>query len=148
MVSVTLQKGSFDMVKIRKPYDPSTKVVVEFNEPSKTQQNMRDECDINNILKKYNRSGLVTHVNEHASDYGDYSDYEDYQSSLNSLLDAQNAFAELPSSIRKQFNNDPGEFLDFVSRPENGEKMVDLGLAVKKESIPVEDTSAIVNTAG
>jgi len=32
--------------------------------PSRTQQHLKDETDINNIIKKYDRTGLLNHVNQ------------------------------------------------------------------------------------
>ena len=42
---------------------------------------------------------------------------------------ANSMFQDLPSSIRNQFQNDPGQFLDFVQDPENLEEMREMGLA-------------------
>lgn len=91
-------------------------------EASKTRQEFRDECDINTIMKKFERDGSVSHVAERRGDYGDFSDVVDYQTAMNSLLDARAAFAGLPAKLRRDFDNDPGRFLDWFENPARTEE--------------------------
>jgi phage internal scaffolding protein len=46
----------------------------------------------------------------------------------NTLIAAQNAFKTLPASIRKEFNNDPSQVIDFLNNPANKDKAIELGL--------------------
>lgn len=112
-------------------------------EPTLTKQAFKAECDINTILKKYEKTGLVAHVSEANARYDDFSNCYDYQSSLNTVIEAQNAFDALPSAIRKRFANDPGLFMDFVHDPANLPEMIALGLAVQ-----VEPQSGAVRSSG
>lgn len=95
---------------------------------SKTHQSFKAECDVNNIMKRYERDGIMDHVNEHQGDYGDYTDVQDYQTSLDQVHAAQEAFATLPGNIRGRFENDPQQFLDFVDDPANLPEMEKMGL--------------------
>jgi phage internal scaffolding protein len=97
--------------------------------PSNVEQHHKDACDIDKILRQYDKSGLITHVNQATAHYGDYTEVNEYQVSLNMVMDAQNAFMELPSAIRAQFSNDPGLFFEFASNPENASQLVEMGLA-------------------
>lgn len=106
--------------------------------PSMTQQNFKAECEINNILRRYDKTGLITHVNNAVAQYGDYTEVNEYQESLNMVINAQNAFNELPSEVRKRFGNDPGAFFEFATNPANHEEMVRLGLANPPENIAPE----------
>jgi len=81
------------------------------------------------VLKQYDKTGLITHVNRAKAQYGDFTQVNEYQESLNIVIRAQNAFDELPSDVRKKFHNDPGEFLEFATNPDNQQEMVTLGLA-------------------
>lgn len=103
---------------------------------SKTQQNFKAECDINNILKKYRKTGLLEHVNQYAGKYEDLSNPTDYQTALNIVIDAQASFDSLPSDIRRKFDNNPGKFLEFANNPDNITAMEDLGLIKRPESVP------------
>lgn len=95
---------------------------------SLTKQSFKKECDINNIMNKYQKTGLVQHVSRYGGDYIDLGEPLDYQHSLNVVIQAQEAFDSLPSSVRKRFSNDPAEFLTFVSDPANEDDMRSLGL--------------------
>lgn len=98
-----------------------------------TEQHHKDEVDINRVLAKADKTGLLTHVQKAKAMYGDFTEVNEYQTSLNLVNKAQGAFMDLPSKIRKRFNHDPGEFLEFVTNPANLEEMAELGLATKRQ---------------
>ncbi len=100
-----------------------------FLKPSLAKQSFKQECDINNIMRKFQKTGLVDHLNTHNGEYGNFIHTADYHSSLNQILEAEEMFATIPSSIRKKFDNDPSLFLDFVQDPENIPEMIEMGLA-------------------
>lgn len=106
---------------------------------SRTKQSFKEECDINNILKRYQRDGLLSHVNKYQGVYSDLGTVEEYHSSMNQVIAAQAAFDSLPSSIRLRFANDPAKFLAFVDDPRNGKELVEMGLATAR---PVPESSA------
>jgi len=122
-------------VRFRSAYSAPVKVALSFLDeegnplPTPTQQHLKAEVDINNILRQYDRTGLITHVNNATAQYGDFSEVNEYQESLNRVIAAQDAFAALPSNVRKRFGNDPGEFFEFATDPSNFDAMVELGLA-------------------
>jgi phage internal scaffolding protein len=95
----------------------------------KTEQSHKSMCEVENILRQYDRTGLITHVNNAVAQYGDYTEINEYQDNLNMVIEAQNAFDELPSHIRKKFGNDPGLFFEFATNPENKDELIELGLA-------------------
>ena len=104
-------------------------------EQSMTKQSFKDECDINKIMDKFQRTGLINHYAAHAPTYGDASPV-DYLEALQTIATAQEMFDELPSSVRKRFNNDPAQFLEFAENPKNIEQMREYGLAPP----PLSDT--------
>lgn len=107
-----------------------------------TQQHLKDATDINLILKRYDRDGVLTHVNQARAIYGDFTIVSEYQEALDYVADAQERFAELPSGIRKRFQNDPGQFVEFVTNPANLPEMYDLGLAERPPArAPAEEAS-------
>lgn len=116
-------------IRIRHPYDGIRhRVAVPPGGPSRTKQSFKDECDVNNIMRKYQQTGLLNHVNRFRGDYADYTGVQDYQASLNQVLAANEAFSSLPSKLRARFGNDPALFLDFVGDPDNRDEMERLGL--------------------
>jgi phage internal scaffolding protein len=124
------------MVVFKTPYDGERyRISLSFLDEdgnqlaSMTEQCHKDECDINYILRKYDKTGLITHVNNAVAEYGDYTEINEYQESLNMVIKAQNAFDELPSNIRKKFGNDPGAFFEYATNPDNKDGMIEMGLA-------------------
>jgi len=101
---------------------------------SLTKQSFKDECNINKIMAKFQKAGAISHYAKHAPKYGDTTSIE-LQDALNIIADADSMFEELPSTIRKKFENNPGKFLDFVQNPDNNEEMQKLGLAKKGKPI-------------
>lgn len=98
--------------------------------PSMTKQEFVRECDINNVIKAFSRSGQFNHINARASQgtYQDLPDSVDFQESLAVIQVAEAAFMSLPSKTRERFGNEPAEFLAFVNDPKNAEEMITLGL--------------------
>lgn len=124
--------------KFRTPYTERKKVTRKFRLKSMTKQSMKDETNINNIMRKFEKNGVIAHLNEKQKQYGDYTEVQDYQASLNQVMHAQELFMELPATIRTRFSNDPGQFLSFVQDPKNQKELVDLGLATAPEPIQTE----------
>lgn len=121
---------------IRKPYEkrshPGTKVVGQ----SMTKQSHKKECDINTIMKKFEREGIVTHARQHAGTYGNFIGAPDYHTALNEIKKADEMFMSLPAQVRKKFDNDAGAFLAFAQDPKNEKELVEMGLAKAREAPP------------
>jgi phage internal scaffolding protein len=96
---------------------------------SLTQQQFQQECDIKNIIKRHDRTGIIEHVHRGVAQYGDYSEVHEYREALDLINNATESFMGLPAEIRIVFDNDPGEFFEFATNPDNAERMVELGLA-------------------
>ena len=92
-----------------------------------TEQNHTKQCDVNEIIKKYDQHGLISHVNRLEAKYGDMTG-KDYKESLDLVIKVKREFDELPSNIRKEFSNDPAEYLAFMENPENRDRAIELGL--------------------
>ena len=109
--------------------------------PSLAKQSFKDECDINYIMRKFEKKGVIDHLNNHQGQYGNFIGFEDYHISQNKILAAAEAFASIPSKIRAKFGNDPATFLEFAQNPENLDEMIKIGLAPQKAQEPQPETS-------
>ncbi|WNK14566.1 MAG: internal scaffolding protein [Microvirus sp.] len=107
-------------------YNPPPQVKLACLDPSRTQQHFKEECDINNILAKFMETGLLPNVGP--GSYEDLTAAGDYQEAMHTLMKADEAFANLPSHVRKTFQNDPGQFLEFIQDPNNKKMGQELGL--------------------
>ncbi len=120
--------------QIKINYQPTERVQLNCKDKSRAKQSFRDECNINNIIKRYQKTGIIEHYAKHQGEYGDFTSSTDYHENLIQIQKADDAFATLPSKIRTKFNNSPVEFLDFVHNPENGQELIDMGLAKARVS--------------
>jgi phage internal scaffolding protein len=132
-----------NILPFKTPY-PTTKgqtYRVSYNTigESLTQQHHKDEADIHNIIAKYDTDGVILNVKKGVAQYGDFSTVTDYHESLRTIQYAQENFLELPSDVRKQFDNDAGKFFDFASNPDNLDELVSMGLATK----PIDKTVSV-----
>lgn len=103
------------------------------SDESFVQQCFAHECDINNILRNFERTGMLPDSRGQAQ-YLDVSELTDYQSALNSVLYAQEAFDSLPAKVRERFANDPALLVDFVLDSNNRDECERLGLIERKSS--------------
>lgn len=105
--------------------------------PSRTKQSFRDEVNINKIIARHARTGMVEHVNKRAPFYGDVSDVASYQEALGVVLEAERLFAAMSSTVRERFANDPAKMVEWLGDPGNLDEAVKLGMAVKRPVAPV-----------
>jgi len=117
------------------PY-PRVRTRLEFSKPSRTHQSMRDECDVNFILRKWAKTGLISHVSSKPPKFGSFDNVVDYQSACNQVIAADAAFMALPSRLRERFSNDPHKLLLFINDPINRDEAVRLGLFKAPEPPP------------
>lgn len=116
--------------------DPKTgriRVRTINTEPSMAQQQFKDECDINNIMNKYLKTGEFTHATGKQGVYADFTEITDFQGMVDTIQKAEEAFALLPAQIRAKFQNNPGELVDFLGDPKNYDEALSLGLLDPKD---------------
>lgn len=121
---------------------------IDCPEPGKTIQSQKEEADINTIVKRFGLSGqLPQNVRVPLND--DFDGIFDYQSALNLVIEADRAFGAMPAEVRKRFGNDPADFVDFVSNPDNQDEARKLGIAMpaKVEDPVVPILVSVVNPA-
>jgi len=112
---------------LRRDHETATRPTVDCG-PGKTKSNMKDASDINLIMARYKKTGLINFVDTRQAEYMD-SNPINFHDAMNMIAESNSMFADMPAYLRKQFNNDPGKFLEFVHDPENTEKMIEMGLA-------------------
>lgn len=105
------------------------RVAIAFDQnDGMTKQAMRDDVDINNILRRYVKSGVLTHLAANPGQFADVSEIGDYRSALEQVRAAEATFMNLPSRVRARFDNDAAAFLDFVTEPGHEAELKELGL--------------------
>lgn len=116
------------MVKHRKAYDSHSRYQYRSDLASRAKQSFTDECDINQIMAKYQHTGLLDHVVTYGGSYADMPSNLDFHESMNLITEAQELFQSLPSSIRTRFQNSPEAYLAFCSDDANADEMRSMGL--------------------
>lgn len=114
-------------MNFRTAYGEKNPVQTFNTEKSMAKQAMKDESDINFIMKKFQKTGIIQHQKEFQGNYGDFAAI-DYHEAMNIVVQADQMFDTVPSSVRKRFGNDPGTFLEFVTDEANHEEMRNMGL--------------------
>lgn len=121
------------MTQFKTAFGKKERVTFETVGPSAAHQEFREECDINNVMKKYERTGILEHRNRFEGSYGNFLDIpSDYHEAMGAVLEAEEMFMSLPSKVRKRFHNDAGAFVDFATNPDNQDELISLGLATKR----------------
>lgn len=113
-----------------------------------TQQQFKDECDINEITRRFGL-GYAMPEGVRVPQYGDFTGLSSYHEACNAIAQAGEAFDALPALVRERFGNDPGRFVDFVVDEKNRDEAVMLGIVQAKEPVKVvpEPVAAAVVSA-
>lgn len=100
---------------------------------SLAKQSFKDICDVNRIMDKWRKTGVIDFAIDHEAHYDDFLNVTDFHAAQNQIIEATSAFFELPAHIRKRFENDASKFVEFVQDENNLEEMYDLNLAIRPD---------------
>lgn len=108
---------------------------------TKVQQQFKDETNVSNIVKRFNRTGQLPRGRNDTGQYIDISNVGDYTEMFNRVQKVQKAFMKIPSDIRTRFRNNPQNLIDFLGDENNREEAQELGLIPK----PPKETKKTLN---
>lgn len=83
-----------------------TVVMAEHDDSVATQQQFKDECDMNRIVKNAQRGIPPKWVARGQPHYGDFSNVPDLMQAHDLIQNAKQAFLDLPSGLRAELRND------------------------------------------
>lgn len=108
------------------------RVQVHFDKPSRTVSSASYDTDLNRMV-----AGLVPFSQSRQSFYIDETILPaGYEQALNLVLDAQEAFMQLPPNIRERFDNDPAALAKALGDPRQQEILRELGLLPEDKPVP------------
>lgn len=120
---------------IREKHSEKMPVSVTTGDESKTQQHLKDSCDINKIVNNLDASSSAMHVQQARERYGDFSDVLDVAGNMQKALNAQYLFDSLPTALKKEVGQTVEGLFKFIGDPANKDKCIQYGLFDK----PVEE---------
>lgn len=100
---------------------------LKCEDPSMTQQQFAEECDINTIVERFGLTGeLPTDVRMPLE--ADFVEAIDFKSAMDAIVSAEAAFMQMPAKVRARFGNDPHQFVEFINDDSNRAEAERLGL--------------------
>ncbi len=88
----------------------------------RTKQCHADECDINKIMARFDRTGTISHLSKFEGVYADFSDF-DFHEQTTKLTRGREIFDELPAELRSEFGQSPAAFFAYVNDPANAKEL-------------------------
>ena len=111
---------------------------IEFVQPSQAIQSEKEGTTIDYYLRKYASTGILGNPESAMNmQFGDFTDAPDFETAQNRVVQASMYFDNLPAKLRERFGNDVREMMAFLSKEENYEEAVKLGLL---EALPEAPT--------
>lgn len=119
-----------------------TPLSVQFDQKdqkSRTVQSEKDNCDINKIMERFDRTGKLPVTQVQPPRYGD-ARVVDFATAQQIVKEAKDQFNSLPATTRKAFGNDPQAFLNALNddSKENAEALLKLGILIPRKETPEE----------
>lgn len=107
-----------------------------FTKADRTKQSFRDECDINVLLRRFAKTGVIPQRTVVPLE-GDFTETMDFRAMQDALNRARDSFLSLPVDVRERFGHSPEKFVRWSLDKDNLAEMRKLGLA-KPEEVPVK----------
>lgn len=147
-MNIDKDTGEISTVFMRTPYNYNTDKVSDETglscpEETKTQQQFKEESDINTIVERFGISGEMPPT-MNFPEPEEFIETMDFQTSMNVIVKARESFMEMPAKQRARFQNDPQKFMEFMHNEENIDEIIKMGLAKKREQ--PEEPTKLVNT--
>jgi phage internal scaffolding protein len=86
---------------------------------SKTDQSDKNMVDINLIMERYAKTGVLPHFKEKIAQYLDVTELPSYMEAQKQISEAKELFNQLPAKVRKLMNNNPAKLEEFIEDPDN-----------------------------
>lgn len=113
-----ISTGEIITLQFKTPFNHDTdaesnRTATYNEEPTMTQQQFKEECDINVIMERFGATGeLPTNIRQPIT--ADFVEAMTFHEAQNALLAAQESFMELPAQVRARFENDPAQLIEYM----------------------------------
>ena len=93
------------------------RVYTKVDKKSKTDQQYKDDTDVNRIMSRFKTTGQIAHLAKNEGKFADVSNIQSLHQSLVTVREAEYAFAQLPAKVRKFFDNDMRNAEKYLADP-------------------------------
>lgn len=111
---------------------------------SKTDQSDKDMVNINSIMSRYRKTGLLPQFKEKVAQYIDTTQIPSYMDAHEQISRANEMFMQLPSDVRKLMDNNPANLEKVLQDEKYHDLLVDYGI-LKKQVKNVEQSDVQAN---
>lgn len=108
-------------------------------------QSSKKQCDINNIMAQYAKSGMLPQINSSEPRFIDNTLIPDLNTAFEVTNRAIELFKELPPTIRKLMDNNPANLESFIQDPNNYGTLLKNGIIVENKPPETEITLKDIN---
>lgn len=135
---------------IRSAYDERERLGKSFVDengeilPSRTKQSFKAECDIQNILRKFQRTGVIEHARRFSGEFG-HAPAVDFKTAMDIVAAGKSKWEELPTTLKQRFGS-AESFLEFFQDEANRSEAEKLGLVEKRS--PAEPEAELEPSPG
>lgn len=93
------------------------RVIYTCEGESLTQQHMSNDVNINNIMSRYQKTGVIdmSLINNAKGQYLDCTQASDYRSVCDQINAIHDMFDRLPAEVRRRLDNSPEYMLDVMA---------------------------------
>jgi phage internal scaffolding protein len=116
------------MPKFFTKYTPPKIPGFSSDQPSKVQEQFADACQTDTIIRRYNMMGVNPFIAQGQSQYLDTTQIPSFVAAQNAQIRVKEYFEGLPADVRLEFNNDPMQFAEVVSDPQNADYLREIGV--------------------
>lgn len=99
----------------------------KFTDPSLARQSEKDQCDINLIIKRFEKTGILPSPTRQPI-WADTTTLPDFREMMDTVTRGTAAFERLPAQVRDYFSNDPARFYEFAADEQNIPELRRLGI--------------------
>lgn len=133
------------MPKFYTSFNRPPRVASHAGGKSMTQQQFAQECDINYIVKRAQRTGTIPALPTQEMLFGTLSE-DTFKQRMDQMAEIKSYFECLPSEIRLHYHNSVNEFIALMNTEEGIEEGRKLGI-ISPAGTPVPDAPEEASTA-
>lgn len=116
---------------MRDPYTPFEKPTIDASKDGLTKQSFKDDCDMNIIVRKYQQSGFVDHINRQNPNFGIAPNSDFYQTQL-AIANVKSLYENLSDVSRGRFAS-VSDLMEALIDPARITELTDLGIFQETE---------------